>query len=71
MGRHLRKVIAEIVEWEYKYVYLFNAFSYANRESVWCLMALSSSLFVEVIARISNRMGLKGGVNCTNLLNFF
>ena len=34
-------------------------------------MALSSSLFVEVIARISNRMGLKGGVNCTNLLNVF
>ena len=66
---------------EYKYVYLFNPFSYANRESVWCLMALSSSLFVEVIsfntvyhflgARISNRMDLEGGVNCTNLLYVF
>ena len=56
-------------------------FSYADRESVCCLMALSSSLFVEVIsfiivyhflgARISNRMDLEGGVNCTNLLNVF
>ena len=30
-----------------------------------------SSLFVEVIARISNRMDLEGGVNCTNLLIVF
>ena len=36
--------------WKYKYVYLFDAFSYANRESVWCFMALSSSLSVEVIS---------------------
>ena len=65
--------MAEIIEWEYKYVYSFNAFSYANRESVWCLMALGSSLFVEVIPRISNRMGLglEGGVNCTNLSNVY
>ena len=35
------KQLAEIIEWEHKYVYLFNAFSYANRESVCCLMALS------------------------------
>ena len=41
-GRHSRKVlVAEIIEWDHKYVYLFNAFSYANRETVCSLMALS------------------------------
>ena len=34
------KQLDEIIEWEHKYVYLFNALSYANRESVSCLMAL-------------------------------
>ena len=53
----------------------------ANRERVWCLMTLSSSLLVEAIffitvyhffgARISKRMDLEGAVNCTNLLNVF
>ena len=45
-----KRQLAEIFKWKYKYVYLFDAFSYANMESVWCFIALSSSLFVEVIS---------------------
>ena len=62
-----------MIEWEYKYVYLFNGFSYVNPESVWCLMALSSSLFVEVIplGRVLATGSISRGVNCTNLSNIF